>query len=139
MGVQDGVVKFPPHYQDSYKFEVYEAINLLLDTYYKDASPSVCWSVGNELRYRFRAGLKEDGHAGAQDIAKAMRVRQMREQAVEGCDYSDCHKDCCTERTTEVKFCSTCNWWQREHTLCTLDKAHARTIDSCARWERRGE
>ena len=69
----------PSHYAESYEFEVYEVIKWILDTYYQQASPYDIWQVGQELKYRFRAGLKEDGHNGAQDIAKAMRCRQMRD------------------------------------------------------------
>lgn len=78
-GATPDQVKNPSHYT-SYEFEVYEAIKYLLNTHYQDATPYDIWQVGNELKYRFRAGFKEDGHNGAQDLAKAMRCRQMRDE-----------------------------------------------------------
>ena len=70
-------VKHPSHYT-SYRFEVCDIIAYILNTYYHDAEPYECYTIGNEIKYRLRAGLKDDGHNGAQDIAKAMQYRHMR-------------------------------------------------------------
>ena len=75
---QADAVNNPSHYADSYPFEVYEAIKHILNTHCEGLTPYEIWQYGQELKYRFRAGLKDDGHNGAQDIAKAMRCRQMR-------------------------------------------------------------
>lgn len=78
-------VDSPSHYAGSYPFEVFKARALLLDTWCKDLSPSDIGLLNEELKYRFRAGLKQyDGltieESAQRDIAKAMRLRQMREE-----------------------------------------------------------
>lgn len=64
-------VKHPAHYT-AYPVEVIEIIKLVLGP---DGFRAYC--LGNEIKYRMRAGLKGDN--AAQDIAKAMTYKQFRE------------------------------------------------------------
>lgn len=64
-------VNQPAHYTE-YPKEVYEIIKYVLgDEGFK------AWCIGNELKYRLRAGLK-DPEKLIEDIQKAMKIREWR-------------------------------------------------------------
>jgi hypothetical protein len=65
-------VEQPAHYTE-YPKEVYEIIKFVLgDDGFK------AWCIGNELKYRLRAGLK-DKDKMYEDLDKAMKVRSWRQ------------------------------------------------------------
>ena len=68
--VQD-VIQSPNHYVLFEDMEAIDAIRELLTT-----EEYMGYLKGNELKYRFRAGMKDSVE---QDIAKAMQYRKMRE------------------------------------------------------------
>ena len=77
-----GPVENPNHYAGVYRFEVYQVIEYILNTFYKDATPYECFQVGNQIKYRLRAGFKiYDGldsvQSGSRDIEKAVRCKEM--------------------------------------------------------------
>lgn len=63
-------VDHPSHYTD-YPVEVIGMIRAVLGD-----GGFVCYCLGNEIKYRMRAGLKGDN--AAEDIAKAMKYREFR-------------------------------------------------------------
>lgn len=66
-------VKHPSHYT-AYPVEVIDMIRAVLgDEGFK------AYCLGNEVKYRMRAGLKGDN--AAEDIAKAMQYKEFRENA----------------------------------------------------------
>ncbi len=68
------VVDHPEHYQQ-YPLEVIEIIHLILGD---EGFKSYC--LGNEIKYRLRAGFKSNSD---EDIAKAMKYREFRR----GCHF----------------------------------------------------
>jgi len=69
-------VNHPAHYAGQFPLEVIEMIEAVLrETYGGTAFKAYC--LGNELKYRFRAGHKSDDPA--EDIAKAEKYREFRE------------------------------------------------------------
>ena len=72
-------VNHPGHYALHYPLEVKDVIEIvLINAYGPDAYKAYC--LGNELKYRLRAGFK--GEPG-EDIAKAMKYMEFREEAAE--------------------------------------------------------
>jgi hypothetical protein len=67
-------VKHPEHYT-SFPLEVIDMIYLLLSKS-PDLTPFEAYCLGNEYKYRFRAGLKSDAQ---EDIEKAMEYKKIRE------------------------------------------------------------
>lgn len=67
-------VQQPSHYTE-YPKEVVDIIRFVLED--SGLSPFDAWCVGNELKYRLRAGLKDKDKL-YQDIDKAMKVRSWR-------------------------------------------------------------
>lgn len=65
-------VDHPSHYT-AYPVEVIDVIRMILG-----AEGFRAYCFGNEIKYRMRAGFKDDA---AQDIAKAMKYREFREAA----------------------------------------------------------
>lgn len=66
-------VHHPPHYT-AYPVEVIDIIkHVVVEAYGEDAFKAYC--LGNEIKYRFRAGLK--GDAG-EDVEKAEKYREWR-------------------------------------------------------------
>ena len=68
-------VEEPEHYTTHFPFEVISVINSILDTYGGNLTPSQSYHLGCELKYRLRAGFKDDA---AEDIAKAMKYNEFR-------------------------------------------------------------
>jgi hypothetical protein len=68
-------IKDPQHYAGKYPFEVCQAIELILNTFAGELTPYEIYCLGNELKYRFRAGWKDDGE---KDLQKAIRYNEMR-------------------------------------------------------------
>ena len=66
-------VKKPSHYT-AFPIEVKDIIRLVLNET-KDLTPYQVYCFGNELKYRLRAGLKDDIK---QDIGKAMEYMNFR-------------------------------------------------------------
>ena len=66
-------VNHPSHYT-AYPVEVIDMIRKVLGP---EGFKAYC--LGNEIKYRMRAGLKGDN--AAQDIAKAMKYKEFREAA----------------------------------------------------------
>lgn len=75
-------IRDPQHYAGKYPFEVFQAIELLLNTFGGDLPPYQAYQLGNELKYRLRAGWKDDGEGGVKDLRKAIRCNEMRDEAV---------------------------------------------------------
>ncbi|NQZ47888.1 MAG: DUF3310 domain-containing protein [Erythrobacter sp.] len=73
------MVSSPAHYADHYPFEVCEAIDLLLDHYGSSLKPYEVYCLGNELKYRLRAGFKEPDKI-EQDIKKALWYNKSRRE-----------------------------------------------------------
>ena len=71
-------VEHPTHYT-SYPLEVIDMIKILL-TAMEGLSPFEYYCLGNEIKYRFRAGLKDDA---IEDINKALMYKKFRENANE--------------------------------------------------------
>lgn len=72
-------VHSPSHYRGHYPVEVREIIKVTL-AMIVDEEPMTPWQIyclGNELKYRLRAGLKGDA---AEDIAKAMEYATFRKE-----------------------------------------------------------
>ena len=68
-------VEHPAHYADHYPLEVIEIIRLVLAYVVEDMSWFEGYCLGNELKYRLRAGFR--GDAG-EDIKKAMMYHKFR-------------------------------------------------------------
>jgi len=68
-------VKHPPHYT-AYPIEVIRSIKIILESI-PDITPFEAYCLGNEIKYSFRAGLKDDAQ---QDIEKAMQYKKFREE-----------------------------------------------------------
>lgn len=71
--LREDPVHHPPHYT-AYPVEVIDMIKLVLGP---DGFKAYC--LGNEVKYRMRAGLKGDAD---EDIAKAMKYKEFRDAAV---------------------------------------------------------
>lgn len=74
---EDGHATFAPdavHHPPHYKQYPVEVIDIIRHTLGPEGFRAYC--IGNELKYRLRAGDKGDA---AQDIAKAMKYREFRE------------------------------------------------------------
>lgn len=72
----EDTVDHPNHYT-AYPVEVISQIKAVLRMAYgEDAFKAYC--LGNEIKYRMRAGMKGDA---AEDIAKAQKYREFREGA----------------------------------------------------------
>jgi hypothetical protein len=72
-------VNSPQHYADHYPFEVCEAIKGLLDSFCEGMEAYDCYCLGNELKYRLRAGFKEPDKI-EQDIKKALWYNKARRE-----------------------------------------------------------
>ncbi len=73
--VEDNV-NHPNHYKGAYPFEVIDVIEFVLDSVHcSHLDPFESYCLGNELKYRLRAGLKDNA---AEDIAKAMKYMEFR-------------------------------------------------------------
>jgi hypothetical protein len=71
-------VKDPDHYAKSYPgAEVFEIIKTVLTTHFSHLDEYDTYQMGNVLKYRLRAGFKDDGEDGAKDLRKALRCREM--------------------------------------------------------------
>jgi hypothetical protein len=72
-------VHSPAHYKGHYPAEVKELIEICLNCCNAEEklSPWEAYCLGNELKYRLRAGLKGDA---AQDIAKALEYATFRKE-----------------------------------------------------------
>jgi len=73
--VCDDVVNHPTHYT-AYPMEVIDMIKILLTAMKIDSFEAYC--IGNEIKYRMRAGFKGDAQ---EDINKAMKYKEFREKA----------------------------------------------------------
>lgn len=71
------VVKKPSHYVEHYPVEVKQIIQTVLNTHGQELSPYQCYCFGAELKYRLRAGFKDDI---IQEIKKAMEYKEFREE-----------------------------------------------------------
>lgn len=69
------VVNSPSHYADHYPFEVCEAIQLILNSI--ELEPYDAYCLGNELKYRLRAGFKEPDKI-EQDVQKSLWYNKER-------------------------------------------------------------
>lgn len=72
-------VNHPKHYAAAFPLEVIDIIKLCLDEIDRrelDLSSFQKACFKDEIKYRFRAGLKDDA---AEDIAKAMKYKEFRE------------------------------------------------------------
>ena len=78
-------IKSPSHYTEFFPFEVNDAICLILDSpLCEGLSRSQSGHLYAELKYRFRAGLKE-GNSAEKDIGKAMQFSEFRkDNEIEG-------------------------------------------------------
>lgn len=75
-------VDHPRHYT-AYPLEVIEIIKLCLDELDRRSTPLTSFQKAcfkDEIKYRFRAGLKGDA---AEDIAKAIKYMEFRKEARE--------------------------------------------------------
>ena len=83
-------VNHPSHYTD-YPIEVIDMIReILTETYGEEAFEAYC--LGNEVKYRMRAGLKG---VGDEDIKKAMKYKEFRQKEEaedEEISLEDCYK-----------------------------------------------
>ena len=68
--VEDDQVNHPAHY-NVFPFETKDIIDSILTTYRDDLSPYQAYCLGNELKYRLRAGFKNPDKI-EQDIKKAL-------------------------------------------------------------------
>ncbi len=70
-------VNHPSHYKGAYPLEVKEIIAVVLNwcAVTGDMSAWEIYCFGNELKYRLRAGLKDNA---VEDIAKAMKYMEFR-------------------------------------------------------------
>ncbi len=67
----------PAHYKEVYPFEVIDLIRLAMTR-----EQFIGYCLGNELKYRLRAGIKSDNME--EDIRKAMWYKQTRNNCEEG-------------------------------------------------------
>ena len=72
-------VNSPQHYADHYPFEVCEAIKLLMDNFCEGMEAYDCYCLGNELKYRLRAGFKDEGKI-LEDIQKSIWYNKERRE-----------------------------------------------------------
>ena len=72
-------VNHPAHYAEHYPFEVKDAIKLILDECCEGMEAYDCYCLGNELKYRLRAGFKNEDKI-EEDIKKAMFYNKERRQ-----------------------------------------------------------
>lgn len=68
-------IEQPEHYKH-YPLEVIKMIEILLNNM-PDLKPYEAYCLGNEFKYRFRAGFKGDA---AEDIGKAMKYKTFRDK-----------------------------------------------------------
>ena len=73
--MNDKLVHHPKHYQH-FGLETIEIIEMILNQN-PTLSPFQAYCMGNELKYRLRAGLK-DGNTYQRDIEKALKYRDFR-------------------------------------------------------------
>ena len=76
VAAEKDVVRHPSHYT-AYPVEVIDIIRMVLDAC-PDISGFEAYCLGNEIKYRMRAGLKGDGK-GNEDLAKALQYKRFRE------------------------------------------------------------
>jgi len=74
---KENVVDKPNHYAAQYPFEVKEVIKDTLNTYGFDLTPYQCYCLGCEIKYRLRAGFKDDIE---QEIGKALKYKEFRDE-----------------------------------------------------------
>jgi len=70
-------VERPQHYTDAFPFETRIAIRLILNELCEGLTPYEIFCVGNELKYRLRAGFKSTDTV-QQDIGKALEYAKYR-------------------------------------------------------------
>jgi hypothetical protein len=72
------LINSPKHYADHFPFEAIEAIKVILNSpLCERLTPYECYCVGSALKYRLRAGLKDDP---AIDIGKAMKFMELYDE-----------------------------------------------------------
>ena len=72
-------VDHPSHYVGHYPFEVKDAIKLILNELCPDLTGFDAYCLGNQLKYRLRAGHKGDL---LEDISKALKYGEFMEGPV---------------------------------------------------------
>jgi hypothetical protein len=70
------IVAHPKHYAGHFPFEAIEVIEWVLNKHSDELTPFQSYCLGNEMKYRLRAGFKGDA---AEDIAKAMKYNEFRQ------------------------------------------------------------
>ena len=74
---ESDMVNHPSHYK-ALGMEVKDIIKMILESdEYSDLTPWEAYCLGNELKYRLRAGFKDDPD---QDIKKAMKYFEFRSE-----------------------------------------------------------
>ena len=72
-------VNHPPHY-NQYPFEVIEIIKFVLNKSKDEITPFQAYCLGNELKYRLRAGFK-DPKKIKEDVDKALFYYNFRKKS----------------------------------------------------------
>lgn len=67
------LINSPSHYKGQYPFEVIDIIKLVLNEYGEKLTPFECYCLGNQIKYRLRAGFKDDIE---RDIGKALKYKE---------------------------------------------------------------
>jgi hypothetical protein len=110
-------VNHPGHYALHYPLEVKDMIEIILiNAYGPDAYKAYC--LGNELKYRLRAGFK--GEIG-EEIGKAMKYLEFREEAAEE-SRDDLVFNDHSERTAARDVEDTVRWRQGRPSLADHDE-----------------
>ncbi len=113
-------VNHPDHYALHYPLEVKDMIEIILiNAYGPDAYKAYC--LGNELKYRLRAGFKGDV---SEEIGKAMKYMEFREEAAEE-SRDDLVFNNHSERTAAEGVEETLRWRQEaDHTYTDEEPEH---------------